>query len=87
MDNTIDGRMRRACSPFEAWGAGQLSRFAARSANCLKVAGPAEKKLRVKKTASFGKSLGANGWTKYSRGSGGAFFTKQIMTSNEDAST
>ena len=28
----IDGRIRRACSPFGAWGAWQLSRFAARSA-------------------------------------------------------
>ena len=28
--------MRRACSPFEAWGAWPRSRFAARSANCLK---------------------------------------------------
>jgi len=40
----IDGRIRRACSPFEAWAAWQLSRFAARCAICLKVAGPAPDK-------------------------------------------
>jgi hypothetical protein len=34
----VEWRMRRACSPFEAWGAWPCSRFAARSANCLKVA-------------------------------------------------
>jgi hypothetical protein len=34
----VEWRMRRACSPFEAWGAWPRSRFAARSANCLKVA-------------------------------------------------
>ena len=33
--------------------------------NCLKVAGPAGKKLRVKKTASFGKSLVLNGCGKF----------------------
>ena len=30
-----DGRMRRSCSPFEAWRAWQRSRFAARCGNCL----------------------------------------------------
>ena len=34
----VEWRMRRACSRFEAWGAWPCSRFAARSANCLKVA-------------------------------------------------
>ena len=34
----VEWRMRRACSRFEAWGARPRSRFAARSANCLKVA-------------------------------------------------
>ena len=33
----VEWRMRRACSQFEAWGAWPRSRFAARSANCLKV--------------------------------------------------
>ena len=32
----MDGRMRRACSPYEAWGAGQRSRFAELASNCLK---------------------------------------------------
>eukprot|EP00964_Phaeocystis_antarctica_P117865 scaffold81695_cov26-Phaeocystis_antarctica.AAC.1 len=44
----MDGRMRRACSPFEAWGAWQRSRFAARG-NCLKVAGPARDEARGEK--------------------------------------
>ena len=38
--------MRRACSPFEAWGAWPRSRFAGALRDCLKVAGPAR---RVKK--------------------------------------
>ena len=33
----MDGRMRRACSPYEAWGAGQRSRFAELASNCLKL--------------------------------------------------
>eukprot|EP00964_Phaeocystis_antarctica_P052642 scaffold30839_cov27-Phaeocystis_antarctica.AAC.1 len=41
--------MRRACSPFEAWGAWQRSRFAARCGNCLKVAGPARDEARGEK--------------------------------------
>ena len=32
----MDGRMRRVCSPYEAWGAGQRSRFAELASNCLK---------------------------------------------------
>eukprot|EP00964_Phaeocystis_antarctica_P138055 scaffold102699_cov18-Phaeocystis_antarctica.AAC.1 len=28
--------MRRACSPYEAWGAGQRSRFAELAGSCLK---------------------------------------------------
>ena len=32
----MDGRMRRACSPYETWGAGQRSRFAELASNCLK---------------------------------------------------
>jgi hypothetical protein len=53
----IDGRMRRACSPFEAWGAWPRSRFATRSANCLKVGQHAAELGREKKTAAFGKAL------------------------------
>ena len=50
----VEWRMRRACSPFEAWGAWPRSRFAARSANCLKVA---QRRGGEKKTAPFGKAL------------------------------
>ena len=32
----VEWRMRRACSPFEAWGAWPCSRFAALTSNCLK---------------------------------------------------
>ena len=32
----MDGRVRRACSPYEAWGAGERSRFAELASNCLK---------------------------------------------------
>jgi hypothetical protein len=49
-------RMRRACSQFEAWGAWPRSRFAARSANCLKFA-QRRRELERKKTAPFGKAL------------------------------
>ena len=71
--------MRRACSPFEAWGAWPRSRFAARSANCLKVAGTAELG-REEKTAPFGKALVLTAATNLSRGSGGGFFTKLMIT-------
>ena len=49
--------MRRACSRFEAWGAWPRSRFAARSANCLKFAQRRGELEREGKTASFGNSL------------------------------
>eukprot|EP00964_Phaeocystis_antarctica_P055901 scaffold32921_cov73-Phaeocystis_antarctica.AAC.6 len=52
--------MRRACFPFEAWGAWQRSRFAARWSELFESCGSLRAaKLGVKKTASFGKSLRA----------------------------
>ena len=33
----VEWQMRRACSPFEAWGAWQLSRFAEHAQRCLNV--------------------------------------------------
>eukprot|EP00964_Phaeocystis_antarctica_P123667 scaffold87351_cov57-Phaeocystis_antarctica.AAC.1 len=61
--------MRRACSPFEAWGAWQRSRFAARCGNCLKVAGPARDEARGEKNCFVWQVPScSNGWTKYSRG-------------------
>jgi hypothetical protein len=53
----VEWRMRRACSRFEAWGAWPRSRFAARSANCLKVAERRGGAGARKKTAPFGKAL------------------------------
>ena len=53
----VEWRMRRACSRFEAWGAWPRSRFAARSANCLKFAQRRDELGREGKTASFGNSL------------------------------
>ena len=32
----VEWQMRRACSPFEAWGAWRCSRFAELARNCLK---------------------------------------------------
>ena len=71
--------MRRACSPFEAW---PRSRFAVRSANCLKVGklpNDAAELGREKKTAPFGKALVLTAATNLSRGSGGGFFTKLML--------
>ena len=76
----VEWRMRRACSRFEAWGAWPCSRFAARSANCLKVAQDAAELGREKKRAPFGKALVLTAATNLSRGSGGGFFTKLMMT-------
>jgi hypothetical protein len=53
----VEWRMRRACSRFEAWGAWPRSRFAARSANCLKFAQRRRELGLKKKTAPFGKAL------------------------------
>ena len=41
----LEWRIRRACSPLDAWGAWQRSRFAARSANCLNVAQRTRQKI------------------------------------------
>jgi hypothetical protein len=76
----VEWRMRRACSRFEAWGAWPRSRFAARSANCLKFAQRRDELGREKKTAPFGKALVLTAATNLSRGSGGGFFTKLMMT-------
>ena len=46
----MDGRMRRVCSPYEAWGAGQRSRFAELASNCLK---DIAKPTRSRKTTCF----------------------------------
>ena len=76
----VEWRMRRACSLFEAWGAWPRSRFAARSANCLKKRPTRFELAERKKTASFGKSLVLNGCGKFISQSGRSLFTKQMMT-------
>jgi hypothetical protein len=76
----VEWRMRRACSRFEAWGAWPCSRFAARSANCLKVAQRRGGAGAEEKTAPFGKALVLTAGPNLSRGSGGGFFTKLMMT-------
>ena len=76
----VEWRMRRACSPFEAWGAWPRSRFAARSANCLKFAQRRGGAGARRKNCFVCQFACANGWTKYSRGSGGGFFMKLMMT-------
>ena len=48
----VEWRMRRACSPFEAWGAWPRSRFAELASNCLK---DNQTNGSLQKTASFGK--------------------------------
>ena len=61
----VEWRMRRACSPFEAWGAWPRSRFAARSANCLKVAQRRGGAGARKKNCSVWQGACANGCHKF----------------------